>query len=80
MKSSPTLTEIIQRAEMQLAGIGLDDTVRAEATAELEADLERYAGQALWRVLSRHIAPLQPTKKPRKSSRAASSVTPDAMI
>ena len=80
MKTSPTLTEIIQQAEMQLDGIGLNDTVRDEATAELERDLEHYAGEALWRVLQRHIAPLAPAKKRRKSSRSASeAATSSAM-
>lgn len=76
MKTSPTLTEIIQRAELQLTGIGLDDAVRAEATAELERDLENYAGQALYRVLSRRISPLAPAKKSRLARRTGTSPAP----
>ena len=74
---SPTIAEIIQRAALELDGIGLHDALLEEATVECEEEMVMVAAKALRTVLIKRIELLSPRKQPKKSTRAKPTLESD---
>ena len=78
MPSTTTISDIIQRAILELDGFAINQKLIDEAALECERTLERVAAAALKKVLNEHIALLMPKKQGRKSSKPSPSAKAEA--